>query len=217
VHEHEDHHDHGHRHEFGGWRPPRRRFGGPDFAQGFAPPWMPITGVRGRGRARRGDVRVAILTLLAEQPRHGYEIIHELADRSGGAWQPSPGSVYPTLQLLEDEGLVRGVEVEGKRRFEITDEGRAHLAANPRASTPWEDMARNVDPTRHELMDAVRHVAMATHQVAEVGTDEQRQQAITLLHELRRHLYVLLASEATPQPGDAQPGEEPASEAPPAT
>lgn len=188
-----------------GWRGPhRRRFAGPPFG---VPPWADIMVGRARGRARRGDVRVAVLALLAEGPRHGYEIIHELADRSHGAWQPSPGSVYPTLQLLEDEGLVRGVEVDGKRRYEITDEGRAHLAEHPRAA-PWEEMARTVDPGRVELGEAMRHVAMAMHQVFEVGTEDQRRQAVSLLNELRRQLYVLLASEP--------PAAEPPQEAPPA-
>lgn len=146
------------------------------------------------GRARRGDVRAAILALLAEQPMHGYEIIRELGERSSGVWRPSPGSVYPTLQLLEDEGLIRGVDENGKRRFELTDEGRAHLAANPRASAPWEDVARGVDPVRFQLRDAIKHVAMATMQVAEVGTDEQRTEAARLLAETRRQLYVLLST-----------------------
>ena len=81
---------------------------------------------RGRGgaRAKRGDIRAAVLALLAEKPAHGYEMIKELEERTGGAWRPSPGSIYPTLQLLEDEGLIKGNESEGKRRFELTDEGR---------------------------------------------------------------------------------------------
>src|SRR5437868_13373165 len=82
---------------------------------------------RGRGgpRARRGDVRAAVLALLAERPMHGYEMIKEIEQRSDGAWTPSAGSIYPTLQLLEDEGLIRGEESEGKRRFTLTEEGRA--------------------------------------------------------------------------------------------
>jgi DNA-binding PadR family transcriptional regulator len=186
-----DHHEHHHEHpnhhrRFG---PPFGLFGGMEFGPG-----------RGRGRARRGDVRLAVLTLLAEQPRHGYEIIRELVDRSQGAWQPSPGSVYPTLQLLEDEGLVKGVDDNGKRRFEITEEGTAYLTANARSSAPWDEMAGSVDPGRVQLFDALRHVAMATQQVVEVGSAEQRQSAVKLLSEARRQLYVLLSTEGE-QPG----------------
>jgi DNA-binding PadR family transcriptional regulator len=197
-----------------GWKGPhRRRFGPPPFAPFGVPPWADVFGGRPRGRARRGDVRVAVLALLAEGPRHGYEIIHELAHRSHGAWHPSPGSIYPTLQLLEDEGLVRGVEVDGKRRYEITEEGRAHLAENPRASAPWDEMARSVDPGRVELGEALRHVGMAMHQVFEVGTEDQRRQAVGLLTELRRQLYVLLASDGDAPAQEAAPA--PAQEAPP--
>lgn len=192
-----------------GWRPGahRRRFGPPPFGPFVGAPWGGEFKGGRRGRARRGDVRVAVLALLAEAPRHGYEIIQELASRSHGAWQPSPGSIYPTLQLLEDEGLVRSIEVEGKRRYEITEQGRAHLAENPRSTAPWDEMARTVDPGRVELGEAMRHIAMAMHQVFEVGTEEQRRHAVGLLTELRRQLYVLLADEGTPAP--------PAKEGPP--
>jgi DNA-binding PadR family transcriptional regulator len=188
--------------------PGRSRQRRPDF--GFFGPhrWHPHA--HGGGRARRGDVRAAILALLAEKPMHGYEIIRELGDRSRGVWQPSPGSVYPTLQLLEDEGLIRGVDDAGKRRFELTDEGRAHLAANPRLNAPWEDVLRGVDPVQVQLRDAVKHVALATHQVAEVGTEEQRAEAARLLAETRRQLYVLLAS----SPSESEQG--PAAQEPPA-
>jgi DNA-binding PadR family transcriptional regulator len=130
---------------------------------------------------------------------HGYEIIRELGERSHGVWQPSPGSVYPTLQLLEDEGLIRGVDEDGKRRYELTDEGRAHLESNPRPTAPWDDVLRGVDPIHVQLRDGVKHVAMATMQVAEVGTEEQRKEAARLLAETRRQLYVLLSTD----PGEA--------------
>src|SRR3954454_4068329 len=76
-------------------------------------------------RVGRGDVRAAVLALLAEQPMHGYQIIHEIEERSGGSWKPSPGSVYPTLQLLADEGLIRAEESNGRKTFSLTEEGRA--------------------------------------------------------------------------------------------
>src|SRR6266567_4286449 len=100
-------------------------FGGGGFGGGFGG-WGGPFGPGGFGRGPkvgRGDVRAAILVLLTEGPMHGYQVIHELTDRSGGMWRPSPGSVYPTLQLLEDEGLVRSEEVEGKRIFQLTEAG----------------------------------------------------------------------------------------------
>src|SRR5271163_5095298 len=102
---------------------PRGEFGGPPFGRMGHP-----GGPRGRGRrARRGDIRTAALLLLAEEPRNGYQIMQEVQERSGGLWSPSPGSVYPALQQLEDEGLIRTQEGDGRKLFAITDEGRALL------------------------------------------------------------------------------------------
>src|SRR6266576_1975130 len=85
-------------------------------------------GPRGRGRkARRADIRTAALLLLAEEPRNGYQIMQEVEERSNGLWRPSPGSVYPALQQLEDEGLIRSEEIDGRKLFELTDEGRAYV------------------------------------------------------------------------------------------
>src|SRR5690242_5680234 len=107
-------------------RPFRRGFMGPGFGYpgfGFGPPGFGPGFGKGR-RRRRGDVRYAILDALAERPMHGYEIMSWLEERSGGRWRPSPGSVYPTLQLLEDEGLVAGSDEGGRRVFALTDAGR---------------------------------------------------------------------------------------------
>src|ERR1700760_4080789 len=95
---------------------------------------------RGRGgpRARRGDVRAAVLALLAERPMHGYEMIKEIEERTDGAWVPSAGSIYPTLQLLEDEGLIRGKDSDGKRRFTLTDTGRAEQEQKAEEVAPWD-------------------------------------------------------------------------------
>ena len=93
---------------------------------------------RGGARARRGDIRAAVLALLEEKPMHGYEMITEVEDRTGGAWRPSAGSIYPTLQLLEDEGLIEGTEAEGKRRFELTEAGREERAA--RSGPAWDEV-----------------------------------------------------------------------------
>src|SRR5436190_18869251 len=100
---------------------------------------------RGGPRARRGDVRAAVLALLAEKPMHGYEMIQELDDRSGGLWRPSAGSIYPTLQLLEDEGLIRGEEQDGKKRFTLTDEGQKQ-AEERTGDLPWEEVTAGIHP-----------------------------------------------------------------------
>jgi len=126
-------------------------FGGPEFpGRGFPVgpemhglgPWGRERGMRGP-RARRGDVRAAALALLAEQPMNGYQIIQEIGERSGGVWRPSPGSIYPALQQLEDEGLIRAEAGEGGRRaFQLTDEGRTYVAAHPDELTaPWDVVA----------------------------------------------------------------------------
>ena len=155
------------------------------------------TSMRG-GRGRRGDVRLAILGLLNERPMHGYEMMQELAERTQGLWRPSPGSLYPALQLLEDQGLVRSETEEGRRQFTLTDEGRAELAKNPRASTPWEAMVRGADQGDMSLRTAVRHVMIAVRQVAEAGSADQKVRAEKLVGELRRQLYMLLAEPTEP-------------------
>jgi hypothetical protein len=156
----------------------------------------PGHGFRGRGgpgpgRARRGDVRVALLALLADRPMHGYEMIQELEQRTGGIWKPSPGSVYPTLALLEDEGLILSQTVDGKKQFSLTDAGRDAGASG--GATPWDAMVRDADPTQVELREAVGSVMVAARQIAEIGTDEQKASAVALVTELRRALYLLLA------------------------
>jgi DNA-binding PadR family transcriptional regulator len=145
------------------------------------------------GRARRGNVRAAVLSVLVDRPMHGYEIMQELQERSGGAWRPSPGSVYPTLQLLEDQGLVKGEDVEGKRVFSLTDEGKAEAdAVKARAGeAPWESGAG--DDPRFKLRQAVFQVAGAAKQVGAGGTAEQVQAALDILNETRRRIYQLLA------------------------
>jgi DNA-binding PadR family transcriptional regulator len=145
----------------------------------------------GRSRpARRGDVRIAILTLLAEQPMHGYQVISELTERSEGMWRPSAGSVYPTLQQLADEGLVREIEVEGRRVYELTDIGRAAVERSKSEAPPWERPGR--DGTR-DLGEAVRGVMSATMQIAREGDPVMRAEARRILTDARRSLYRLLA------------------------
>lgn len=152
---------------------------------------------RGR-RARRGDIRAAILLLLAEEPRNGYGLMQEVEHRSGGVWRPSPGSVYPALAQLEDEGLVRAVEHEGRKSFELTDEGRAHVEAHrERMGTPWETPGEGARGELHELRQAAQALAAAALQVARIGSREQLAEAKGVLDDARRRLYRLLAGEST--------------------
>jgi DNA-binding PadR family transcriptional regulator len=144
-------------------------------------------------KARRGDIRAAILALLAESPMHGYQIIQELAERTEGAWRPSPGSVYPTLQQLEDEELVRAAEsTTGKRVFELTDAGREAAGAHPE---PWKAVAEEADDGLVALRELVFQVLGATRQVAAAGSKEQLEAAQAILRDARKQLYRLLADD----------------------
>jgi DNA-binding PadR family transcriptional regulator len=145
---------------------------------------------------RRGDIRTALLAVLAEGPGHGYDVIKTLGEKSEGAWEPSPGSVYPTLQLLEDEGLVRSSERDGKRVYEITDDGRAEAARRieEAGGTPWELMG-SVRAGAGELHRAIGQFAFAAKQVAVVGNPTQIEQATAIVHDGRKKLYQLLAED----------------------
>lgn len=146
-------------------------------------------------RMARGDVRAAVLALLVEQPMHGYQIIREIEERSGGAWKPSPGSVYPTLQLLTDEGLIAAEESNGRKTYSLTAEGRTVAEAAGEKSAPWEtDGAR--DKSRHgALPKAGIELAHAAAQVGRSGSPEQVAKAVTVLDEARRKLYAILAQD----------------------
>lgn len=174
---------------FGGF--PFGGFGGP----GGGGPW------RGGGRkARRGDIRTAALLLLAEEPRNGYQIMQEVQERSEGAWSPSPGSVYPALQQLEDEGLIRSEEVDGRKLFRLTDEGLAKVKErDPEQPAPWEQMSGDLGSKAHELGKIMREVAYAFVQVMRAGTEEQQEQARKVLVTARRELYRILADGAEPE------------------
>ncbi|MEU6709157.1 PadR family transcriptional regulator [Streptomyces wuyuanensis] len=171
----------------------RRAAFGP-FGPGFGgPPWGGGRG-RGRGRARRGDVRASILALLKDRPMHGYEMIQEIGERSGGAWKPSPGSVYPTLQLLEDEGLITSESDGGKKLFTLTGTGRTEADSVPDA--PWEEAGRGIDwDAMNEIRQAGFGLMEAFGQVWKTGTPEQRQKAISVIGEARKKLYLILADE----------------------
>ena len=175
------------RHGFG----PGGRELGPGFGGGFGPG----RGPRGRGRkARRGDIRTAALLLLAEEPRNGYQIMQEVQERSEGVWSPSPGSVYPALAQLEDEGLIRTEEGEGRKLFAITDAGRE--AVEERGAdrpAPWEQMSEEYSPQAHELGKLMREVAVAFTQVMRTGSEPQMARARDVLASTRRDLYRILA------------------------
>ncbi|MFT4189414.1 MAG: PadR family transcriptional regulator, partial [Aeromicrobium sp.] len=149
---------------------------------------------RRRGR-RGGDVRAAALLLLAERPRHGYDLIQEIRERTQGVWSPSPGSVYPVLQQLEDEGLVEFDRVDGRKTGSLTEAGQAYVAEHAEElGTPWATAKADTEGVP-ELGQALRSLAGAYKQVARDGTPEQRQQAASLLDETRRRLYRVLAGD----------------------
>jgi DNA-binding PadR family transcriptional regulator len=176
---------------------------------GFGPAGFGPFGFGGGGpfrrgpRVRRGDVRAAALALLAEQPLNGYQIIQQIAERSDGVWRPSPGSVYPALQQLEDEGLIRSVERDGRRAFELTDAGRAHVEEHrDELTAPWEAVADTVTDEVLELRDLGAQLFMAYMQVAHAGSQAQVAEARRVLVEARRALYRILAETDGTDQGD---------------
>ncbi len=177
--------------------------GGPEL-HGFGP-WGRERGMRGP-RARRGDVRAAALALLAEQPMNGYQIIQEIGERSGGVWRPSPGSIYPALQQLEDEGLIRAEAGEGGRRaYQLTDEGRTYAAAHPdELNAPWDVVAGSAGGAAVEMRSLIGQVAMAAFQVISAGTDAQAAQARKVLTDTRKALYRILAADEDEPAGDGE-------------
>ena len=160
---------------WGDWRP-----GPPGFSRG--------------PKAGRGDVRAAILALLREGPRNGYQIMSEVQERSGGAWRPSPGAVYPALQQLADEGLIEAEESGGRRTFRLTEEGRRYVEENPeRARAAWESMAQDEPGEVPGLFVSAARLGGSIMQVARDGTAEQIQAAEALLEQTRREMYQILA------------------------
>jgi DNA-binding PadR family transcriptional regulator len=148
---------------------------------------------RGRHRVRRGDVRSAILALLDDRPMHGYEMIQELEERTGGRWTPSAGSIYPTLQLLEDEGLVTAEEVEGRKVYSLTDAGKEAAPDRTEGGRPWEQ--GDEDSPRFEARKEMFKLMGAAKQVARADDEDQLKQAAEILKDARRKLYGLLAEE----------------------
>jgi DNA-binding PadR family transcriptional regulator len=180
-----------------------RHGGGPGFAHGprgefggfgFGPGGFGGGGPRGRGRrARRGDIRTAALLLLAEEQRNGYQIMQEVQERSGGIWSPSPGSVYPALSQLEDEGLIATEEHDGRKAYVLTDAGRKLVQErDSERPAPWDqqDLDRG---EAHELGRLMREVASAFVQVIKTGSPGQMAKARDVLNTTRRDLYRILA------------------------
>jgi DNA-binding PadR family transcriptional regulator len=150
----------------------------------------------GRGpRARRGDVRAAILALLAEEPRNGYQIMQELSDRTGGAWRPSPGSIYPALNQLEDEGLVSAAEVDGRKAYSLTDAGRTEVESRTEEQAPWDAVSATAVDGVHELRDLIWQLGAAAMQVAHAGNGAQLDEAKKIVADARKAIYRILASD----------------------
>ncbi|ALR10389.1 PadR family transcriptional regulator [Mycobacteroides saopaulense] len=168
---------------------------GPGFGRGFGPGFGFGFGDqprgRGRGRGQRGDVRAAILALLTERPMHGYEMIREIAERSNNIWRPSPGSVYPTLQLLVDEGLIAETEGSGSRKqFELTAEGSE--SAEKLDTPPWEKINEDADPSVLDLRSALGQLMGAVAQSAHAASPEQQQRIIEIVNSARKQIYGIL-------------------------
>jgi len=153
---------------------------------------------RGRRRGGRGgDVRAAALLLLAEQPAHGYQLIQEIAERSDGGWTPSPGSIYPVLQQLEDEGLIEFERVDGRKTATLTDDGRAYVEERrEELGTPWDDATRAGERTVvREASEALKGFVTAWRQVMHTGTPAQQARATAVLDDARRSMYGILAND----------------------
>lgn len=176
------------------------QFGGPGFEREFGRGFAREFGGRRGPKARRGDVRAAILDVLAGDEMNGYQLIQQISERTDGAWKPSPGSVYPTVQQLEDEGLVEGREVEGRRLLRLTDDGRSYVEehADEMAATwrPFEEASsqeRTTADDMGDLMPVTTQVMSAMWQIMTTGTSQQRAEATEILSDTRRRLYGLLA------------------------
>jgi DNA-binding PadR family transcriptional regulator len=175
--------------------------GGPafDFGELFGRGGPGGPGGRGRPGVRRGEVRILILGALAERPMHGYEVIQALEARSRGMWRPSAGSIYPTLQLLSDEGLVSSEEVDGRRTYSLTDAGRKVLADNP--APTWDDADADADRAP-DIRRLAMELAGAVIQVQRVGSAQARREATRILTDARKQMYRLLAEDEGADDGD---------------
>jgi len=179
-HDHGPDHEHQHDHFFAhAMRGPGMRWGGGRGGWG------------GGRRMRRGAIRTAILLALREEPAHGYEVMRRLEEMSGGLWRPSPGSVYPHLQMLEDEGLVRSSDVDRSRTYALTDEGRAEAEKN---EEPLRSAGETDDKVR-TLREALGQLASAAKQMAGAGQASQIDRGIAIIQRARKELYQILAED----------------------
>jgi len=160
--------------------------------------WWPGPPAPPGPKAGRGDVRAAILALLREGPRNGYQIMSEIAERSRGAWRPSPGAVYPALSQLADEGLIADEKSGGRRIFSLTEAGQQYVAANPEmARGAWESSEQQEAWQVPGLFAAAARLGSGIVQLAHAGTPAQVHAAEELLERTRRELYRILAGEQT--------------------
>lgn len=152
-------------------------------------------GDRRRGN-KRGDVRAATLLLLAERPMHGYQLIQEISERSNSIWTPSPGSIYPVLQQLEDEGLVSFERVDGRKTATLTEAGTTYIEEKrEELGIPWEAVTEQAGAGHREIQESLRGLMMAWKQIAQIGTPDQRKQAIVVLDDARKAMYRILAGD----------------------
>jgi DNA-binding PadR family transcriptional regulator len=179
-------------------------FGGPDFGFGGGPVGFggPFGGPRGRGRGRggragRGDVRLAIISLLVDEPRNGYQIIQEINERTDGLWRVSSGSVYPAISQLEDEGLSEPTDGGGRKLFALTESGRQYAEQNSeQLARLWEVGAEDARLGEYlRSRELIGQLIAATRQVGEVGTAAQREEAKQVLTKARQALYKILAAD----------------------
>ncbi|WP_188187646.1 PadR family transcriptional regulator [Nonomuraea sp. SYSU D8015] len=174
-------------------------FAGPPFAG--SPPFPPGPGFgtvvhwdTPAPRVRRGDVRAALLALLHEGPQNGYQMIQGIEERSRGVWRPSPGSVYPALQQLEDEGLVTADESGGSRTYQLTEQGREQ-AARHAGEAPWEEVARTVPDAHHELRLLWAQLNDAFAHLVRTASDRQVEEAKKLIRQTRKSVFQILAED----------------------
>jgi DNA-binding PadR family transcriptional regulator len=197
----------------GPWGPGFGR-GGPagHWGGGFVGPragWWPGPPAPPRGpKASRGDVRAAILALLREGPRNGYQIMSDIEERSGGAWRPSPGAVYPALSQLADEGLIIGDEAAGRRTYQLTDAGREYVAQHPEMATgAWESAEQQEAWQVPGLFAVAARLGAGIVQLAHAGSPEQVREAERLLERTRRELYRILAADPEDEDEDTDQDE----------
>ena len=185
-------------HAFGGRKGPGPGHWGGGFV-GQRGGWWPGPPAPSGPKASRGDVRAAILALLREGPRNGYQIMSEIEERSGGAWRPSPGAVYPALSQLADEGLIAPEESGSRRLFSLTDAGREYIAENPEmARGAWENSEQQEAWQVPGLFAEAARLGSGIMQLAKAGSPDQIRAAERLLERTRRELYRILADDAAP-------------------